>query len=142
VIIVDDHLLGDVIGGTIPRDLGRLLRRHDVATTNLYYFRLCRAALTGRGGALTGGWSTERRRQAVQALTKLGPEVQIMPMRELAVHIADLAASYRLSALAAEAVAAAEQTGADLCVWDGDRGPNISACCAAVGVRYRTIRRA
>jgi len=141
VIIADDHFLGDLIGGMALRDLRSLLRRHDVATTNLYYFRLCRAALAGRGGALTAGWSTERRCEAAQALSALGPEVPIVPMRGLAVRMADLAGSYRLSALGAESVAAAEQTGAELCAWEGDRGPNISECCAAVGVHYRTISR-
>jgi hypothetical protein len=49
VVVVDDHLLGDIIGERIPHPLSLLLGRNDVATTNLEYFRLCRAAPSGRG---------------------------------------------------------------------------------------------
>jgi hypothetical protein len=141
VVILDDHLLGDVIGGTVPRDLATLLRRNTLATTNLYLYRLCRAALASRGGALTGSWSAERREQAARTLTALSPDVQLMPMRNLVMRMAELARDYRLSALGAEAVAATEAQSGRLCVWEGDDGPNIRACCVALRVRYRTIGR-
>jgi hypothetical protein len=141
VIVVDDHLLGDVIGGSTPPALASLLRRNDVGTTNLYYFRLCRAALAGRGGALTGSWSAERREHAARVLTALAPEVLVLPMRDLTHRMAELARDYPLSALGAEAVAATEASGGHLCVWEGDDGSNIRACSETLGIRYQTITR-
>jgi len=141
VVVVDDHLLGDIIGGMIPQRLSVLLRRNDVATTNLYYFRLCRAALAGRGGVLTGLWSLERRQQAIRSLTALPPDIGVVPMKTLSFRMAELARDHHLSALGAEAVAAAEAADGRLCVWEGDDGPNIRSSCAALGVRYSTISR-
>ena len=141
VVVVDDHLLGDVIGGTAPRDLAALLRHNDIATTNLYLYRLCRAALAGRGGALTGSWSAERRKQAAKALTVLSPHIQVTPMQDLAFRMAEVAQEFGLSALGAEAIAATEAHGGRLCVWEGDDGPNVRACSEALGVDYRTIPR-
>ena len=47
----------------------------------------------------------------------------------------------RLSALGAEAAAAAEHVGAPLCVSANDDGPRIRAAVAAAGGDYRTISR-
>lgn len=139
--MVDDHLLGDIIGGATPPALASLLRRNDVGTTNLYYFRLCRAALASRGGALTGSWSAERRQHAARALTVLAPGVMVLPMRDLTYRMAELARDYPLSALGAEAIAATEAGRGRLCVWEGDDGPNIRMCCETLGIRYQTITR-
>jgi hypothetical protein len=141
IVVVDDHLLGDIIGDMIPQRLSVLLRRNDVATTNLYYFRLCRAALASRGGVLTGLWSLERRLQAIRSLTALPPDIGVEPMQTLSFRMAELGRDHHLSALGAEAVAAAEAAGGRLCVWEGDDGPNIRSSCTTLGVRYSTISR-
>lgn len=140
-LVVDDHLLADVIADMTPRALAVLLDRNEIATTNLYYYRLCRAALEAPGGAMTGSWSTERRKQAVGALVQLSPDIDILPMQDLAFRMAELARAYRLSALGAEAIAATELSGGWLCVWEGDIGPNMKACCEDVGLRYEPIGR-
>jgi hypothetical protein len=141
VVVIDDHLLGDVVGGMVPTALATLVRQNVIATTNLYYYRLCRAALVARGGALTGSWSPERREQAARALVALSPEIEVLPIRALAFRIAELARDHQLSTLGAEAVAAAEARDGSLFVWEGDDGTNIRACCEAVGVAYRTVAR-
>jgi len=141
VAVIDDHLLGDVVGGMVPTALARLHRQNVVATTNRYYYRLCRAALVARGGALTGSWSPERREQAARALAALSPEIEVLPIRALAFRMAELARAHQLSALGAEAVAAAEARGGSLFVWEGDDGRSVRACCKAVGVAYETIAR-
>lgn len=140
-IVVDDHLLGDVLGGATPPDLAGLLLDGSFATTNLYYYRLCRAALSARGGALTGSWSQARRQQAASRLVALPPAVDILPMRSIAVRMAELARDHRISALGAEAVAATEMRDGRLCVWEGDDGPAIRACCESLGVAYQVISR-
>jgi hypothetical protein len=55
--------------------------------------------------------------------------------------MAELPADHRVSTLGAEAVAAAENHGRRLCVWNGDDGPHIRACAQAARVPYRTLRR-
>lgn len=133
--VVDDHLLRDVLAGRPPAGLD------DVATTNLFYVRLCRSVVGARGGALTGGWTDAERRSLGRVLVTLPEAVQLVPMADLAFRMAELSATHGLSTLGAEAIAAAEQLGAELCVWDGDDGSRIRAAAEATGVTYRTLRR-
>ncbi len=60
-------------------------------------------------------------------------------MRLIGYRVAEIAHDHRVSTLGAEAVAAAENLGASLCVWDGDDGPGIRKAARAVGVSYRTF---
>jgi hypothetical protein len=137
--VLDDHLLRDLLAGDISPDLERVLAEHSPATTNLYVVRLCKSVAAARGGALTGSWSAERRRALGRRLVALGPEIEIVPMRDLAFRMAELSQDHRLSTLGAEAVAAAEHLGGSLCVWEGDDGPGIKAAARRARVRYRTI---
>lgn len=102
---------------------------------------MCRSVVSARGGALTGSWPSERRRQLGRRLLTLPDKVEIVPMRTLAYRMAEIADAHRVSTLGAEAVAAAEHLGAPLCVWEGDDGPAIREAIAAVGATYQTIPR-
>jgi hypothetical protein len=88
---------------------------------------------------LTGGWSEERRRELGRRLLGLPEAIAILPMRLIGYRVAELAHDHKVSTLGAEAVAAAENLGASLCVWDGDDGPGIREAARATGVTYRTI---
>lgn len=138
-VVIDDHLLRDVLAGEQGRHLGRLVASNELATTNLYYVRLCKSVVGARGGALTGGWSGEHRRQLGRRLLDLPDSILIPPMRLIGYRVAELAEGERISTLGAEAVAAAEHLGASLCVWEGDDGPGTRAAARAAGVNYRTI---
>jgi hypothetical protein len=138
-VVLDDHLLRDVLADEQGRRLARLVEQNELATTNLYYVRLCRSVVAARGGALTGGWSGERRRELGRRLLELPESILILPMRLIGYRVAELAGSQRVSTLGAEAVAAAEHLGASLCVWDGDDGPGIREAARANRVTYRTI---
>jgi hypothetical protein len=138
-IVLDDHLLRDVLAGEQGRHFGRLVASNELATTNLYYARLCKSVVGARGGALTGGWSPERRRELGRRLLDLPDSILIAPMRLIGYRIAELAASERVSTLGAEAVAAAEHLDASLCVWEGDDGPGIRDAARTAGVTYRTV---
>ena len=116
-VVLDDHLLSDVVAGEQGRRLGRLAAMNELATTNLYYVRLCTNAVGSRGGALTGGWSGEYRRELGRRLLDLPDSILIPPMRLIGYRVAELAERGRISTLGAEAVAAAEHLGASLCVW-------------------------
>jgi hypothetical protein len=139
--VVDDHLLRDLLSAEVPAGLRRVLRDHEVATTNLYYLRLCRSTAVAHGGQLTGNWPEERRQALARSLVHLPEQMEIVPMRRLAFRMAELAVTHRLSNLGAEAVAAAESLAGLLCVWSGDDGPAVRSCAKACGVVYRTVPR-
>lgn len=140
-ILIDDHLLRDLLANDVTDGLAEVLGRHEPATTNLYYVRLCRSVVAARGGSLTGFWPGERRRALGRALVALPETIGVVPLRILGYRIAELAVAHRLSTLGAEAVAAAEHLSAPLCVWDGDDGPGVRAAMENLGGSYRTIRR-
>lgn len=113
-----------------------------VATTNLWYARLCKSAARVTGGALLGGWNDEERRALIAGLVALPDEVTIVPMRNLAWNMGLLIAAYDgLSTLGAEAVAAATELDADLLVSARDDGPGIRACATDQRVTYDAMPR-
>jgi hypothetical protein len=138
-VVIDDHLLRDVLAAEHGRRLTRLITANELATTNLYFVRLCKSVVAARGGALTGNWSPQRRRELGRRLVELPESILILPMRLVGFRMAELAEDQRLSTLGAEAVAAAEHRGAPLYVWEGDDGPGIREAARASGVTYRTI---
>lgn len=138
-VVLDDHLLRDVLAGEQSRQLRRLVSSSELATTNMYYVRLCKSVVGARGGALTGAWSAQRRRELGRRLLELPDSVLILPMRLIGYRVAELAESERVSTLGAEAVASAEHLDAQLCVWTGDDGPGIRHAARSAGVAYRTV---
>lgn len=139
--VLDDHLVRDLLADDMSDGLGRLLTEHEPATTNLFVYRLCRSVVSARGGALTGAWPSEERRALGARLLTLPDTIEVVPMRGLAYRMAEISDAHRVSTLGAEAASAAEHLDAPLCVWEGDDGPAIRACCAALGVAYDTVAR-
>lgn len=140
-VILDDHLLRDLLADDVPQELSAVLHKHDPATTNSYLYRLSRSVVAARGGALTGGWSVEQRRALGSQLVALPADVEVLPMRVIAYRMAEIAAEYRVSTLGAECVAASEALDAPVVVWAGDDGPGIRAAMTTLGCDYRTIER-
>jgi hypothetical protein len=139
--VIDDHLLRDLLSDQLSPEFADLLDDFEPATTNLYFHRLCRSVVAGRGGALTG-WLSETQRHALgRSLTTLPGTIEIVPMKVLAYRMAELASVHGVSTLGAEAIACAEHLGAPLCVWEGDDGPRIRSGAMAVGTPYRIVRR-
>lgn len=138
-VVIDDHLVRDVLCDEISGDLRRRLRGRQIATTNMYYVRLCKSAVAARGGALTGSWTAERRLELSRSLFVLPDEIAVVPLQQIAFRMAELTERHPLSTLGAEAVAAAEHLDAPLVVWAGDDGPHIRAAAASVGVRYHAV---
>jgi hypothetical protein len=139
--LLDDHLLRDLLADDTSPALATVLRRHEPATTNHYFYRLCKSVVSSRGGALTGRWSAEQRRALASQLLSLPAEVDVVPMRSLAFRMAEISAVHRVSTLGAECVAASEHLDAPVYVWSGDDGPGIRAAMAALRRPYRTITR-
>lgn len=137
--VLDDHLLRDMLADDLSDELRQVMDNHDLATTNLYYVRLCKSVVAARGGKLSGGWSVQRRRALGERLLQLPESLRMLPMRMIGYRTAELASSYRLSSLGAEAVAASERLSGPLCVWEGDDGPGIRAAAEATGVTYIVV---
>jgi len=137
--VLDDHLLRDLLADDVGDGLARVLRHHEPATTNLYLYRLSKSVVSARGGALTGSWQPERRRELGRVLMALPATVEVVPLQLLTYRMAEISDAHRVSALGAEAVAASEHLDATLCVWKGDDGPAIRSAMAALGARYLTL---
>ncbi|HEX2784557.1 MAG TPA: hypothetical protein VHN36_13310 [Ilumatobacteraceae bacterium] len=113
-----------------------------MATTNLWYARLCKSAARATGGAMLAGWRHDERRALIAGLVALPDDIIVVPMRQLAWRIGELAADHTgLSTLGAEAVAAALDLNARLIVSARDDGPGIRQCCMSLGVAYDALAR-
>lgn len=139
LVVVDDHLLRAALANEGDRRLRRLFEANEIATTNLYYVRLCKSVVAARGGKLTGGWSDEGRRELGRRLIQLPESIRMVPMNVIGHRVAEICLAHKVSTLGAEAVAAAEQLGAILWVWDRGDGPNIREAARTNRVPYRTV---
>lgn len=140
-VVLDDHLLRDWMA---RRDsaLVEAINGDQVATTNLWYARLCKSAARASGGALLQGWAVEERRALIAGLIALPADVMVVPMRELAWRMGELSNDHHgLSTLGAEAVAAAINTQGRLLVSARDDGPGIRQCCRTLGIGYDALSR-
>lgn len=140
-VVVDDHLLRDWMA---RRDdaLVDAVAGEQVATTNLWYARLCKSAARATAGSLLEGWSRPERRALVAGLVALPDDIVIVPMRALSWRMGELIVDHTgLSVLGAEAVAATIELGARLLVSARDDGPGIHRCCESVRVTYDTLHR-
>lgn len=140
-VLLDDHLLRDWMVGP-DRDLRRAVRREALATSNLWYARLCKSAARAAGGALIGDLLPPERSALVAALVRLPDDVTVVPMRDLAWRMGVLVSERTgLSTLGSEVVAAAEALGARVLASSRDDSPGIRLTCEQLGIRYSTVDR-
>ena len=140
-VLLDDHLLRDWMVGP-DRDLRRAVRREPLATTNLWYARLCKSAARAAGGALAGDLPPAEREALVAALVRLPDDISVVPMRDLAWRMGVLVSQRTgLSTPGAEAVAAAEVLGARVLASSRDDSPGIRLTCDELDIRYSTVER-
>ena len=146
-VVVDDHLLRDVLAGHAPTKLSDLVR-DGLATTGLWLFRLCSSladpSLAGKLSAPVASLPVDLQATFRAALVTLPPDIQVVSLRELAWPMAHLQQRHRdlgrpLSAAMAEALAAAHHLGAALAVSRHDVGPNLRAAAEADGVDFHVL---
>ena len=139
-VLLDDHLLRVWLGGADDA-LRVAIGGEPVATTNLWYLRLCKGMASYRGVALAN-WPDRERRALIAGLVALPERVAVVPMRELAWRIGELIAGHAgLSTLGAEAVASGLVLDARVLVSSRNVGPGIQRCCEAVGLRHDIVPR-
>jgi len=141
MVLLDDHLLRDWIAG--PDAALRQAIRHDsLATTNLFFTRLCKSAAGRQGGALLGGWDRDERGALIAALVALPDEFEVVPIRALVWRMGQLVAEHRgLSTLGPEPVAAAEYLDARVLVSSRDVSPGVRDACRSLHLRHATLAR-
>lgn len=145
-VVVDDHLLRDVLTGERPADLGGVAS--SLATTGLWLFRLSSAwaapkrvrKLTAPIAALTA----DQQAEFVAQLIALPANIEVVHLRQLAWPMARLqqrhqAEGRRLSAAMVEALAAAHALGAPLAVSRHDVGPNLKAAAEHDGIAFHVL---
>jgi len=139
VVVVDDHLLRDILTNQPSPQLETKISAAQVYTTNLWYLRLCRSAAAASGGSLTGRLDVRQRQALGRELLRLPADIAILPFADLAWKMAERHTEQALSTLSCEALVVANQLAAEICVWSGDVGPNLRAACQRVDVSYQAI---
>jgi hypothetical protein len=142
IVVVDDHLLLRVLLDDEPAGLRP--RGARLVTTGLWYHRLCRAVSNPRvAGALSRrltGAGPLIGAAVVRAVTGLPETVGLLSLRELAWPMARLLDDgIRLNLLSLEALAAAEQLDAELCLASIDQNPRLLAAAGARGTPIRLV---
>jgi len=140
-VLLDDHLVRDWMTGP-DQMLLAAVGGEPLATTNLWYARLCKTAARADGRALLGELSRVERDAVVAALVRLPRDIAVVPMRQLAWRMGVLVSTHPgLSTLGSEAVAAAEVLGARVLASSRDDSPGIRRCCDGVRIPYQTVTR-
>jgi hypothetical protein len=137
-VVVDDHVLRDLLTGQRPNDLGGIAT--SLATTGLWMFRLSSSwAAPGTAGKLSApiaALSVEQQALFRARLVALPTEIEVLHLRELAWPMAEMQHRHRhegrpLSAAMLEALAAAHVIGGEIAVSRHDVGPNLKAAAEA-----------
>ena len=141
-VLLDDHLLFEALLGNEPPSMHNGADRW--FTTGLWHHRLCRAVgqtrvegtFSRRVGNLDPRVATGFRAQ----LVALPPHIGTIALRHLAWPMAQLVeAGVRLNLLGLEALAAAEELEATICLAPVDENPPLVEAAAALGVPVRFI---
>ena len=135
VALIDDAALGAVLRGSTPPRL----RRRTLATTGLWYVRLCQAVLSPRElrGTLSlpfANLDESQRQRALAALVRLPDHVQLLGLRELGPVMGRLRGEQRLNLLSTEVLAAAEALDAVVCL--SAPSPKLEQALAQSGRPY------
>ena len=139
-VLLDDHLLRDWLGGA-DEALQHAIGGGAVATTNLWYVRLCKG-MAARRHAELANWPDRERQALVARLVALPDWVTVVPMRQLAWRMGELIAPMAGSRRWGRRPSASALTlDARVLVSSRNVGPGIERCCEAVGVRHVTAAR-
>jgi hypothetical protein len=145
-VIVDDHLLRDVLTGNRGTDLDGLATA--LATTGLWLFRLCSSLthpnVVGKLSAPVIALPEDQRARFIERLIELPEDIEVLTMRGLAWPMAQLQRRHRdegrpLSAAMVEALAAAHRLGASLAVSRRDVGANLKASAERDGIPFHIL---
>ncbi len=145
-VVIDDHLLRDVLSGERSPDLGGIAT--SLATTGLWLFRLCSAwaapEVVGKLTAPVAALPPDQQELFLVRLVALPDEIEVLPLRGLAWPMSRLQHRHRgegrpLSAAMVEALAAAQALDAAIAVSRHDVGPNLKAAAEHDRVTFHIL---
>jgi len=146
-VVVDDHLLRDVLTGERTSDLGGIAP-DGIAITGLWLFRLCASYadpdVAGKLSSPVAGLPADiQDRFRAQVVASPG-EIEVLAMRELSWTMAVLQQRHRsegrgMSTAMVEALAAAHQLNAGIAVSTRDVGPNLRDSAVADGIAFHAL---
>jgi len=141
-VVLDDHLLREVLMEREPSWLRRLRRGGQMSTTGSCYYRLCRALHDPDVvGSLSGPIAvlpSELRAGIIQRVVTLPMSIQLISMRDLAWSASGLGFRYGLNLLAAEALGAAVESGSALATAASNLPPRLLDAAVRESVRVLT----
>jgi hypothetical protein len=141
-ILVDDHLLREVLLEREPLWLSEARAGGQLATTGLWYYRLCSAlrspAITGSLSGPIANLPDDLRSQVLELVATLPGAVLLLSLRDVSWSAAGYASRYGLNLLAAEAIAAAVLTGSAIATALGVLPPRLAAAAESEGVKVLT----
>jgi hypothetical protein len=141
-MIIDDHLLLQILLDEEPPDFRVPGAR--IFTTGLWYHRLCRAVsineVTGAMSRRLGRADPVVAGAAARAITALPETIGLLSLRGLAWPMAQLLQDgVRLNLMSLEALAAAENQGAELCLATADENPQLLDAATSRGAPTRLV---
>ena len=142
VVLVDDHILLSLLLGEEPRELRP--RGGVVATTGLWYHRLCRAladqAVVGSMSRQLGGVSPDIAADVIAAVIELPESIEMMSLRALGWPMGELMRDgVRLNLLSLEALAAARILGAEICCAQGNENEPLIEAARTHALPIRSV---
>ncbi|HUP71346.1 MAG TPA: hypothetical protein VM142_16255 [Acidimicrobiales bacterium] len=141
-VVLDDHLLREVLIEHEPAWLRRLRRGGHLSTTGSWYYRLCGALhdpdLVGSLSGPVAALPAELRAGVIERVIALPSSIQLVSMRELAWPASGLGRRHGLNLLAAEALGAAVKSGAAIATAANNLPPKLMAAAMQENVRVLT----
>ena len=140
--LVDDHILLRILLDDEPEGLrptGGV-----IATTGLWYHRLCRAlsdqAIVGSMSRRLGGVDAAVAADVIAAVIDLPPTIELVSLRMLGWPMGELVhGGARLNLLSLEAVAAAHYLDAEICLAAADDNAPLIGAALSLGVPVRRL---
>jgi hypothetical protein len=145
-IVIDDHLLRDVLTGDRSFDLGGIAT--SLATTGMWLFRLASAwaapEVLRKLSAPVTALPVDQQELFRQRLVALPDEIEVLPLRQLAWSMALLQHRHRaegrpMCAAMTEALAAARALGGAIAVSRHDIGPNLKTAAEHDHVTFHIL---
>ena len=142
-LLVEDHVLLGVLLDDEPTSLRP--RGSALATTGLWYHRLCRAladqGVVGSMSRRLGTVDDTVAAEVINAVIDLPDNIELVSLRTLGWPMGELVhAGARLNLLSLEALAAARHLSADVCLAAADENAPLRAAAESFGVSVGTIK--
>ena len=138
-VIVNDHLLREVLLEQEPSWLRRSRRSGRILTTGCWYYRLCSAwhdqSITGSLSGPIAALPVELQSGVIEKVMRLPDSIGLISMHDLAWSASRLGRVHGLNLLASEALAAAVQSDSVLATAAINLPPRLQEAAAAEGVR-------